>query len=52
MPAPIVGAGTLAVLPKGCRKGYSTNRPGEIGLTEQTGIPYRPIAYLLDECSS
>jgi D-lactate dehydrogenase len=29
----------------------STNRTCEIGLTAETGRPYRSIAYLLEECS-
>jgi hypothetical protein len=40
---------------KACRqtaaKGVSTNRTCEIGLTAETGRPYRSIAYLLEECS-
>ncbi len=38
-------------LPPDCREGVSTNRTCEIGLTEQTGRPYRSVAYLLEECS-
>jgi D-lactate dehydrogenase len=38
-------------LPASCKEGFSTNRTCEIGLTEHTGIPYRSIAYLLDECT-
>ena len=38
-------------LPNHCTQGYSTNRTCEIGLTDNTGIPYRSIAYLLDACS-
>ena len=34
-----------------CHEGVSTNRTCEIGLTSETGIPYRSIAYLLEECS-
>ena len=40
-----------AALPLDCREGVSTNRTCEIGLTEQTGRPYRSVAYLLEECS-
>ena len=38
-------------LPGACREGVSTNRTCEIGLTEETGRPYRSVAYLLEECS-
>jgi D-lactate dehydrogenase len=38
-------------LPTNCREGVSTNRTCEIGLTAETGHPYRSIAYLLEECS-
>jgi D-lactate dehydrogenase len=38
-------------LPADCREGVSTNRTCEIGLTAETGRPYRSIAYLLEECS-
>jgi D-lactate dehydrogenase len=38
-------------LPKSCCEGVSTNRTCEIGLTSETGRPYRSIAYLLEECS-
>ena len=40
-----------AALPANCREGVSTNRTCEIGLTAETGRPYRSIAYLLEECS-
>ncbi|MGB3429401.1 MAG: FAD-binding and (Fe-S)-binding domain-containing protein [Burkholderiaceae bacterium] len=40
-----------AELPAGCACGVSSNRTCEIGLTAETGIPYRSIAYLLEECS-
>ncbi|HEY5762897.1 MAG TPA: 4Fe-4S dicluster domain-containing protein, partial [Rhodocyclaceae bacterium] len=36
---------------KGCEAGYSSNRTCEIGLTDRTGIPYRSLAHLLDECT-
>jgi D-lactate dehydrogenase len=35
----------------GCEAGYSSNRTCEIGLTDRTGIPYRSLAHLLDECT-
>jgi D-lactate dehydrogenase len=38
-------------LPSACCEGVSTNRTCEIGLTAETGRPYRSIAYLLEECS-
>jgi D-lactate dehydrogenase len=38
-------------LPADCACGVSSNRTCEIGLTAETGIPYRSIAYLLEECS-
>jgi D-lactate dehydrogenase len=38
-------------LPANCCGGVSTNRTCEIGLTAETGRPYRSIAYLLEECS-
>lgn len=40
-----------AALPADCTQGYSSNRTCEIGLQDQSGIPYRSIAYLLDACS-
>jgi D-lactate dehydrogenase len=40
-----------AALPTNCCEGISTNRTCEIGLTEETGRPYRSVAYLLEECS-
>jgi len=38
-------------LPAHCGQGVSTNRTCEIGLSAETGRPYRSIAYLLEECS-
>lgn len=35
----------------GCHDGYSTNATCEIGLTAETGVTYRSLACLLDECS-
>ncbi len=40
-----------ADLPADCACGVSTNRTCEIGLTAETGIDYRSIAYLLEKCS-
>lgn len=40
-----------AALPSACCEGVSTNRTCEIGLTAETGRPYRSIAYLLEECT-
>ncbi|MFZ4539613.1 FAD-binding and (Fe-S)-binding domain-containing protein [Propionivibrio sp.] len=38
-------------LPKACACGVSSNRTCEIGLTAETGRPFRSVAYLLEECS-
>jgi D-lactate dehydrogenase len=38
-------------LPSNCCSGISTNRTCEIGLTAETGRPYRSVAYLLEECT-
>jgi D-lactate dehydrogenase len=38
-------------LPADCAEGVSTNRTCEIGLTAETGRPYRSVAYLLEACS-
>jgi D-lactate dehydrogenase len=35
----------------GVCRGYSNSRTCEIGLTENSGIAYRSIVYLVDECS-
>lgn len=40
-----------AEVPAGCCGGYSSNQTCEIGLTAATGLPYRSIVHLLDECS-
>jgi D-lactate dehydrogenase len=40
-----------ADVPAGCCGGYSSNQTCEIGLTHATGLPYRSIVHLLDECS-
>ncbi len=37
-------------LPGDCREGYSNSLTCEVGLTHHSGIPYRSIAYLVDEC--
>ncbi|MDD3352812.1 FAD-binding and (Fe-S)-binding domain-containing protein [Zoogloea sp.] len=39
-------------VPAGCRSGYSSNQTCEIGLTHATGLAYRSIVHLLDECSA
>ena len=39
-------------LPSGCACGVSTNRTCEIGLTAETGVNYRSVAYLLDACTN
>ncbi|WP_079433306.1 FAD-binding and (Fe-S)-binding domain-containing protein [Zoogloea sp. LCSB751] len=41
-----------ADVPAGCCGGYSSNQTCEIGLTAATGLPYRSIVHLLDECSA
>jgi D-lactate dehydrogenase len=46
-----LAAGTPTALPASCTEGYSSNRTCEIGLTGHTGVEYRSIAYLLDECT-
>jgi len=38
-------------LPAGCHQGVSTNRTCEIGLTAETGQPFRSVAHLLEACS-
>jgi len=40
-----------ASLPAGCASGCSTSRTCEIGLSEQAGIAYQSILYLVDRCS-
>jgi D-lactate dehydrogenase len=37
-------------IPEGCSVGYSNSRTCEIGLSRHSGIPFRSIAYLVDEC--
>ena len=39
-------------LPQGCAAGYSSSRTCEIGLSHYSGIPYRSVLYLVDECAS
>jgi D-lactate dehydrogenase len=39
-------------IPAGCTHGYSTSRTCEIGLSEHSGIPYRSIFHLVDECAT
>ena len=41
-----------AEVPAGCCGGYSSNQTCEVGLTDATGLPYRSIVHLLDECSA
>ena len=40
-----------AGLPADCRKGYSTSRTCEIGLSHHAQLPYQSIVYLVDACS-
>jgi len=37
-------------LPPGCEQGYSNSLTCEIGLSRHTGIPFRSLAYLVDQC--
>lgn len=36
----------------GVRSGYSNSRTCEIGLTTNSGVPYKSIAYLVDACTT
>ena len=36
----------------GIQQGYSNSRTCEIGLTTNSGIPYKSIVYLVDECTN
>jgi D-lactate dehydrogenase len=38
-------------IPIGCTHGYSSSRTCEIGLSEQSGFPYRSIIHLVDACA-
>ena len=38
-------------IPENCRKGYSTSRTCEIGLSLHGGVNYQSIFYLIDQCS-
>jgi D-lactate dehydrogenase len=37
-------------LPADCHSGYSNSRTCEIGLSDQSGLSYQSIAYLVDRC--
>jgi D-lactate dehydrogenase len=39
-------------IPKNCHDGYSTSRTCEIGLSLHSGISYRSLLYLVDECTT
>ncbi|MED7819765.1 hypothetical protein SA679_07390, partial [Francisella sp. 19S2-10] len=39
-------------IPNDCTRGYSNSLTCEIGLTSHSGIFYRSIAYLVDECTT
>ena len=41
-----------AALPAGCGVGVSSSRTCEIGLSLHAGIPYRPLAWLVDRCAA
>ena len=53
---PELNAAALAALPGSlppdCTSGYSSSRTCEIGLSLHAGIPYRPLAALVDRCAS
>lgn len=40
-----------AIEASGAKEGYSNSRTCEIGLTTHSGIPYKSIVYLVDECT-
>jgi D-lactate dehydrogenase len=39
------------LIPTEVNQGYYANRMCEVGLTQHSGISYRHLAYLLEECS-
>ncbi|WP_372872319.1 FAD-binding and (Fe-S)-binding domain-containing protein [Shewanella sp.] len=39
------------LLPVGVKEGYYANRMCEVGLGKHSGIPYRHLVYLVEECS-
>jgi len=41
-----------AMIPQEVKQGFSTSRTCEIGLAEETGIPFQSILYLVDQCTS
>ncbi len=41
-----------AALPARCVQGYSSSRTCEIGLSEQSGFPYRSLIRLVDRCAT
>lgn len=41
-----------AIEASGATEGYSNSRTCEIGLTSNSGIPYKSIVYLVDRCTS
>ena len=46
------GLGNLkAQIPADCKSGYSTSRTCEIGLTNESGLSYKSILYLVDEAT-
>ncbi|MBR9727307.1 FAD-binding and (Fe-S)-binding domain-containing protein [Shewanella intestini] len=40
-----------SLLPAEVKEGYYANRMCEVGLTQHSGIPYRHLVYLLEECT-
>ena len=41
-----------AIKASGAGEGFSNSRTCEIGLTENGGIPYKSIVYLVDRCTT
>lgn len=39
------------LIPVDVKEGYYANRMCEVGLTQHSGVPYRHLAYLLEECT-
>jgi D-lactate dehydrogenase len=39
------------LIPAETKEGYYANRMCEVGLTQHSGISYRHLAYLLEECT-
>lgn len=39
-------------IPSGCQDGYSTSRTCEMSLSNHSGIHFRGIVHLVDECTT